>query len=93
MGDMSREEVIARFDAIENRMDGKFAGIEAKMATHYADMVKWVVGTVIAGGTVTVTILAFLLNNSMPRTVSAPSAAPQPPIVIHLIPPSATPPK
>ncbi|TGY32527.1 hypothetical protein [Stenotrophomonas maltophilia] len=47
------------------------------------DLIKWIVGTAFVGMAMFITIMAFVLNNAVPKAVSAPAAQPQP-IVIQL---------
>lgn len=95
MNDISREELNARLETIETRMDGrlssieqmigaKFAEFESTLQKSNADTVKWVAGIVLAVGAAGLALMTFLINNITPRPV-----APQAPIVITL--PTAVP--
>ena len=87
MSDLTREEMNARLETIETRIDARLSSIENVIATKFAefdaklqkanaDTIKWVAGTVIAIGAVGLTLMTFLINNASPRI------APAPPIVI-----------
>lgn len=102
MPEITREELTARLETIEVRMDGRLATIESKIDAKFAELrtdmhkgtaelVKWVVGTAIAMAAVAITVMTFVLNNAVPK---APTAAPAPsqpqPIIIYAQPtPSA----
>lgn len=95
MNDITREELNARLETIETRMDGRLSSMEQMIATKFAefestlhksnaDTVKWVAGIVLAVGAAGLALMTFLINNITPRPVAVPS-----PIVITL--PSAVP--
>jgi hypothetical protein len=85
-----------RFAEMRAYMDGRFAEMDAKidrvvaelraeMAQNTAQIIKWMVGTWIAGIVLFITVMTFVLNNAIPKTpVAAPVA--QPPIIIQLPP-------
>jgi len=88
MSDLTREEMNARLETIETRMDARLSSIENVIATKFAefdarlqkanaDTIKWVAATVIAIGAVGLALMTFLINNASLR-----SAASAPPIVI-----------
>jgi hypothetical protein len=90
MNDITREELNARLETIETRMDGRLSSIEqmigAKFAefgstlhTSNADTVKWVAGIVLAVGAAGLALMTFLINNITPRPMTSAS-----PIVITL---------
>ncbi|HZV65030.1 MAG TPA: hypothetical protein VFG03_09010 [Telluria sp.] len=111
----SREEMDAKIEASETRIDYRLRSLEEKIETRFAQfetrfaqfetrfaqlelrfarfeneilrsmtgLVKWIVGTAIALGAAGITILAFVLNNAVPK--SAPVAAP---VVIYLTAPN-----
>lgn len=77
-----------RVATFEVKIDGKFAGVDAKFAElrtdmhkGFADMTKWIVGTVIGVAAVTITIMTFVLNNAVPKSAATPAAQPAPIIV------------
>lgn len=74
--------VDAKFAAV----DAKFAELRAEMQKGFAELIKWMVGTVIAVNAVSVTVLMFAINNAAPK--AAPSATP---IIIYAQPPAASP--
>lgn len=93
MPEITREELAARLETIEVRMDGRLATIESKIDAKFAELrtdmhkgtaelVKWVVGTAIAMAAVAITVMTFVLNNAVPKAPSAQPAQPQP-IVIY----------
>jgi hypothetical protein len=61
---------------------GDVSELRAEMHGGFADVVKWVIGTAIVAGGLGLTIMAFVLNNAVPK---APSAQPTlAPIVIQV---------
>ncbi|MBP1207663.1 hypothetical protein JOD97_005746 [Duganella sp. 1411] len=77
-----------RIATLEVKIDGKCAGVDAKFAElrkdmhkGFADMTKWIVGTVIGVAAVTITIMTFVLNNVGPKSAATPAAQPAPIIV------------
>ncbi|MYM37736.1 hypothetical protein [Duganella qianjiadongensis] len=96
--DARLETIETRMDGrianVEVKIDGKFAEVDAKFAElrtdmhkGFADMTKWIVGTVIGVAAVSVTIMTFVLNNAAPK--SAPTQ--QAPIVVYAQPPVVAP--
>ena len=90
--DARLETIATRMDGriatLEVKIDGKFAGVDAKFAEFrtdlhkgFADMTKWIVGTVIGVAAVTITIMTFVLNNAVPKSAATPVAQPAPIIV------------
>ena len=74
-----------RVATLEVKIDGKFAGVDAKFAElrtdmhkGFADMTKWIVGTVIGVAAVTITIMTFVLNNAAPKSAATPATQPAP---------------
>ena len=95
MSDVTREELNARLETIETRMDGRLSSIEQMIGTKFAqfdstlqknnaDTIKWVAGTVLAVGTIGLSLMIFLIGNVAPKSIGAPA-----PIVITI--PSAAP--
>lgn len=83
MNDITREELNARLETIETRMDGrlssmgqmivtKFAEFESTLHKSNADTVKWVAGIVLAVGAAGLALMTFLINNITPRPVAVP---------------------
>lgn len=96
--DARLETIETRMDGrianVEVKIDGKFAEVDAKFAElrtdmhkGFADMTKWIVGTVIGVAAVSVTIMTFVLNNATPKA----SPVPQAPIVVYAQPPVLAP--
>ena len=84
MTDVTREEMNARLETIETRMDGRLSSIEHMIGTKFAefdatlhktnaDMIKWVAGTVIAVGAAGLALMTFLINNITPKSSAAPA--------------------
>ena len=104
MSEITREELAARLETIEVRMDGRLATIESKIDAKFAELrtdmhkgtaelVKWVVGTAIAMAAVAITVMTFVLNNAVPKAPAAPPAQPQPqPLIIYAQPAPIAPP-
>lgn len=99
MNSVTKELLDARLETIETRMDGRILTLEAKidgkfeelrteMHKGFGDMTKWIVGTVLGVGAVSITILTFVMNNAVPKA----SASPPAPIVIYASPAAAAPP-
>ena len=72
--------VDAKFAAV----DARFAELRAEMQKGFAELTKWMVGTVIAVNAVSVTVLMFAINNAAHK-----AAAPPAPIIIYTQPPAA----
>lgn len=66
-------------------VDAKFAELRAEMQKGFAEVIKWMVGTVIAVNAVSVTVLMFAINNAAPKVAAAPA-----PIIIYTQPPAAS---
>ena len=78
MNDITREELNARLETIETRMDGRLSSIEQMIAAKFAefestlhksnaDTIKWVAGIVLAVGAAGLALITFLINNITPR--------------------------
>ena len=74
-----------RIATLEVKIDGKFSAVDAKFAElrtemqiGFADLTKWIVGTVIGVAAVTITIMTFVLNNAVPKAPAAAAAQPAP---------------
>lgn len=70
-----------RLNAFQIMVDGKFttqtAVLRAEMAQNTAQIIKWMVGVWIGGIVLFITIMAFVLNNAVPKAPPAqPVAAP-----------------
>lgn len=98
MSSITREELDAKLETIETRMDGRLRSIDEKLDTKFAqfesnihkgtsETIKWVVGTAIAMGAIGITTMTFILNNAIPK---APAAQPAP-IVINVPQPAVVP--
>ncbi|CAN7356547.1 hypothetical protein LJR289_002013 [Pseudoduganella sp. LjRoot289] len=74
-----------RFSAHEAAVDSKFSALRSDMHKGFADMTKWIVGTVVGVAAVSVTTMTFVLNNATPKG-PLPSPAP---IVIYATPPAS----
>jgi hypothetical protein len=80
----------AKLDAKFSQVDSKFAELRTDMHKGFADMTRWIVGTVLGVGALSITITTFVLNNATPKAAPASLA----PIIIYAQPaaaPSATP--
>ena len=78
-----------RIDAHFIRVDAQFAELRVEMQKGFAEMTKWIVGTVIGVGAVTITIMTFVLNNAVLRAPAAAAALPAPIVVdAQLAPPA-----
>jgi hypothetical protein len=77
--------VDAKFAGVDAKFaggDAKFAELRTEMQKGFADMTKWILGTVIGVAAVTITIMTFVLNNAVPK--ATPTAPAQPaPIVVY----------
>jgi len=81
--------VDAKFAAVDTKfaaVDAKFAELRAEMQKGFAELIKWMVGTVIAVNAVSVTVLMFAINNAAPKAAPAPA-----PIIIYTQPPATLP--
>ena len=72
-----------RIATLEVKIDGKFSAVDAKFAElrteiqkGFADLTKWIVGTVIGVAAVTITIMTFVLNNAVPKAPAGAAAQP-----------------
>jgi hypothetical protein len=76
-------ETRERLTRIETRLDQ--TATKADLAELSATMIKWMVGMAFGMSAAAITVMTFVLNNAVPKTVAAPSPAPQP-IIIQLPP-------
>jgi hypothetical protein len=98
MGEMTREEIDARFASMRAEMLAGFAELRleiqkqsAEMQKLTAEIIKWVIGMIIGAGAVAITVMTFVLNNAIPRT-PAPAPLATPSSVTINIPPQPPPP-
>ena len=83
------ESSFSRFDAHFIRVDAQFAELRSEMQKGFAEMAKWIVGTVIGVAAVNITIMTFVLNNAVLRAPGAAAAQPAPIVVdAQLVPPA-----
>jgi hypothetical protein len=97
MGDMSRDEINARFASMRADMQAGFAELRldiqkqsAEMQKLAAEIIKWVVGMIVGAGAVAITVMTFVLNNAVPTQPMAPGTPI--PVVITNLPPQLAPP-
>ena len=101
MGDMTRDEIDARFAAIRTQLDNRFAAMTAELRLEIqknssnmqkvaTDIIKWVVGMIVGACAVALTVMTFVLNNAVPNTPLAASAPI--PVAITNLPPQIAPP-
>lgn len=87
-----------RLARIEDRLDSKInevklevsksaAEIRSDMQKGQADLIKWVVGTAIALGAISITVMTFVLNNAIPKQINH---SPQPTPIVIQSPPQQT---
>ena len=67
------------------KIDNAVAEVRKDIAEYSARMVQWMVGLFIASMAIFITVLTFVLNNAIPKAVSA-----TPPVIIQLSPQGAT---
>ena len=91
MGDMTRDEIDARFASMRAEMQAGFAELRSEMQKQSAEIIKWVVGMIVGAGAVAITVMTFVLNNAIPKT-SAPAPLATPSSVTINIPPQPPPP-
>lgn len=89
-----------RIAALEARLDtlvptlatkGDLAELKTEMHKGFAEMIKWIVGSALAGIAVFITVMTFVLNNAVPKTPVVQTAQPAP-IIIN-VPAAAAPSK
>ena len=91
--------VDAKFAAVDAKfaaVDARFAELRAEMQKGFAELTKWMVGTVIAVNAVSVTVLMFAINNAAHKAAAPPAPIiiyTQPPAVPHVSAPAAVNPK
>lgn len=77
-----------RLTKIETRLDqtatkadvvGTVGALQVEMHKGFADMIKWVVGTGVLLGVAAITVMTFVLNNAVPKSLVAQPA----PIIIY----------
>jgi hypothetical protein len=87
------DDMEPRIAALEARLDtlvptlatkGDLAELKTEMHKGFADMIKWIVGSALAGIAVFITVMTFVLNNAVPKTPTAPQMATPPPIIINV---------
>lgn len=85
--DGGMESRVAKLEVIIPTLATRADAAELRADFHKGvnDLIKWIVGTAFVGIALFITIMAFVLNNAVPK--SAPSAAPSP-IIIQV--PTAT---
>jgi hypothetical protein len=76
-------ETRERLTRIETRLDQ--TATKADLAEVSATMIKWMVGMAFGMSAAAITVMTFVLNNAVPKSVAAPPPAPQP-IIIQLPP-------
>ena len=77
MGEMTRDEIDARFAALRAEVQAGFAELRTEMQKQSAEIIKWVVGMIVGAGAVAITVMTFVLNSAIPKTPApAPLAAP-----------------
>lgn len=67
--------------ALGAKIDSRFNELRAELHKTTADTVKWCAGIVATALLLYTTLVAFLMNNAMPRTTQAP-AAPAPTVIV-----------
>lgn len=75
--------VEGKISVLAATVDAKFPELRADMQKGFADLIKWMVGTVIAVNAVSVTVLMFAINNAAPKAAASPA-----PIIIYMQPPA-----
>jgi hypothetical protein len=85
MGEMTREEIDARFASMRAEMQAGFAELRSEMQKQSAEIIKWVVGMIVGAGAVAITVMTFVLNNAVPKTPFV-STAPVPVVITNLPP-------
>jgi hypothetical protein len=69
--------------ALEAKIDSRFNELRAELHKTTADTVKWCAGIVATALLLYTTLVAFLMNNAMPRAPQA-TAAPAPTVIVVL---------
>jgi hypothetical protein len=89
----SEDKIAETRAALEARIDMRFNELRAELHQTIANTVKWCAGIVATGLLLYTTMLAFLMNNSVPRTApvapaaqTAPVAAPTPQPIVIVVP-------
>jgi len=67
--------------ALEAKIDSRFNELRAELHKTTADTVKWCAGIVATALLLYTTLVAFLMNNAMPRAPQA-TAAPAPTVIV-----------
>lgn len=91
MGEMTRDEIDARFAALRAEMQAGFAELRTEMQKQSAEIIKWVIGMIAGAGAVAITVMTFVLNNAIPKVPPA-GPLPAPATVTINIPPQLAPP-
>jgi hypothetical protein len=92
MGEMTRDEIDARFASMRAEMNAGFAEVRIEIQKSVADIVKWVVGTVMGAAAAAITVMTFVLNNAIPKPpapVPITASAPAAPVNVYINPASA----
>jgi hypothetical protein len=84
-----REYIDARFQSERQYSDARFAELKAELHQTIAQTVKWSAGIASATLALFVTLVAFVMNNAVPRTVPAATAQAAPAPIVIVIPPAA----
>ena len=71
-----RGEMRTEFAAVRGEMRTGFEALRSEIHKSSGDTIKWVVGTAIGLGAVTITVMAFVLNNAIPKVPPAQSQQP-----------------
>jgi hypothetical protein len=77
------EDAKQRTVRLENNFSGlqeQFNALRVEMHKGFADVIKWIIGTVIVSSATGITVITFVLNNATPK---APPPAAPPPVVIY----------
>ncbi|KQV59508.1 MULTISPECIES: hypothetical protein [unclassified Duganella] len=67
--------------ALEAKIDSRFNELRAELHKTTADTVKWCAGIVATALLLYTTLVAFLMNNALPRSAQA-TAAPAPTVIV-----------
>jgi hypothetical protein len=72
MSNITREEVVARDDAIVQVLNARFSALEAKMDRLHANVVKWVIGIGLAFSIGSLTFMTFVVHNAYQKSSQHP---------------------
>ncbi|RFP18598.1 MULTISPECIES: hypothetical protein [unclassified Duganella] len=77
-----------RTEAIRDSMEAMRVAVEAKIDSAFeravSQFVKWMVGTLLAGITIVISVMTFVLNNAIPK--AQPAAPVAPAVIIQVTP-------